>query len=225
MGKFLAYNDIRWPEHLIKNGLTKAIENEDLLYTSTLDNFDREGFELLPIEQEYYKANGITLFNKEVLAKESGNPDGWSAAVQQWMYVNEVRKHFFLDHSYCCARFKFEHGSPAYLQLEKVSKERPELIKLLRTKEKFGLDFCLDWIDGQELIEMAHIELDFYNYRSFQYEITKLQNLFSSHDWNYMLKELKHNYFHLSLMDSERQADYKAAFFGLSKASRILKSF
>ena len=55
--------------------LEVPIENEELLLTCQLSQFDREGYELLPIEQEYYKAAGVSLHTENVFAQESGNKD------------------------------------------------------------------------------------------------------------------------------------------------------
>ena len=88
--------------------LEVPIENEELLLTCQLAQFDREGYELLPIEQEYYKSAGVKLHTEKVLAHESGSSEGWQAFVQPWFEQVDDSVLFKLDHSFCVTRYELD---------------------------------------------------------------------------------------------------------------------
>ncbi len=179
MANLFLPNTIRVPEVPY---LTQPIENEELLLTCQLTQFDREGYELLPIEQLYYEANGVTLHTEKVLAHESGNADEWKAFVQKWFeptaYSNPLW--FKLDHSFCVVRYAF--SGPARTQIHKFVEKRPELIKLLNIRPKWGADFCVDYVTPEECFELVHWEWDFLNINESHsnnlYKFTHLEEIF-----------------------------------------------
>ncbi len=222
MANLFLPNTIRVPEVPY---LTQPIENEELLLTCQLTQFDREGYELLPIEQLYYEANGVTLHTEKVLAHESGNADEWKAFVQKWFeptaYSNPLW--FKLDHSFCVVRYAF--SGPARTQIHKFVEKRPELIKLLNIRPKWGADFCVDYVTPEECFELVHWEWDFLNINEFSEHIQKMEKVVEKTRWADIVNAVtifRRNY---TVLDSETEGNFKANLFGLPNAIRLYKTF
>jgi hypothetical protein len=188
-----------------------------------MEQFDREGYELLPIEQEYYKASGISLHAEKVLAYESGNSDGWHAFIQPW-FVQKNKKSFFrLDHSFCLTRYKL--GGKAREQVAKFAKKRPELNKLLCSRAKWGADFCVDFVTKNTCMELIHWEWDFLSGQELLDHCKIMEERVAFTDWDNILNSitvLKMN--NVCDIEAEIEGNFKAALFGLPKAFRLYKT-
>lgn len=203
--------------------LLAPIENEELLYTCQLSQFDREGYELLPIEQEYYKANDIILHEEKVFAHESGNANGWSAVIQKWFQQTDTSSVFKLDHSFCVVRYAF--AGEALKQIQNASKRRPELSKLFNIIPKWGHDFCVDYVTPDRSYELIHWEWDFRTHDLFDIHRDTMEQIVTKTNWEEI------NNCVLTYKNNERdftadvEGDFKANLFGLHKAFRLYKSF
>ena len=201
--------------------LTVPIEHEELLFECALDNWDREGFELLPIEQEYYRANGIALTQKDVIAKESGAGDHWKASIQKWFVQEVAHPNIYIDHSYVCVGY--ELAGAAREQVARIAKQRPELNKFLYTRRKYGTDFCIDWIDEFGVTEIVHFEWDFlardYARLIEHYELVERKIL--TIDWPHLAKHIMDQRSKWEQLDSDSQGDFKAKYLGLPQAFRL----
>ena len=200
------------------------IENEELLLTCQLTQFDREGYELLPIEQEYYKAAGITLHTENVYAQESGSKDGWKAFIVKW-FEDKSSSAIKLDHSFCLVRYAFK--GKAYEQIKKFSKKRPELNKLLSLRPKWGSDFCADLVYTQAgshmFLELVHWEWDFLYHDEFVQHTKNMENIVAGTHWDSIIDSVNTFKFRNTNADSEVEGNYKANLFGLPKANRLYK--
>lgn len=197
--------------------------SKDQFFSCQLTQFDREGYELLPIEQEYYKAAGFNLHKEDVLAHESGQGDqGWQAICNNWVIQTEQHPNLFLDHSLVVHRLGF--GGEALEQLKEYSKERPELTKLIHTKTKWGHDFCLDWIDEDGVTEIIHWEWDFRSYKDYEWHLRYTQNIVMFTDWIEHAKYILNKFKGVHNMTSEQIGDRKAKELGLEKAFRLYKT-
>jgi hypothetical protein len=208
-----------------KTILTTPIDwSSDQFFDCQLTQFDREGYELLPIEQEYYKAEGLMLHREDVLAHESGQQGGWHAISYNWIKQKEKHPNLFLDHSLVVQRLGF--GGEALKQLESYAKVRPELAKLINTKTKWGHDFCLDWIDKDGVTEIIHWEWDFRSFREYDIHREDMEKHITSINWLEYAKGVLNNF---KLKDSqeltsEEIGDAKAKQIGLEKAFRLYKT-
>jgi hypothetical protein len=203
--------------------LTQPINYSDWEFqTCQLTQFDREGYELLPIEQEYYKANGITLHREDVLAHESGQTQAWFARSCPW--ITQVQKHpnLYLDHAIVVSRPSFE--GEALKQLKHQAQYRPELLKLINTRAKWGHDFCLDWIDEHSVTEVIHWEWDFLDFNDFQNHRLQMENLIQNTNWISHSHDVIKKYQNHKTETSEELGDAKAAELGLQKAFRLYKT-
>jgi hypothetical protein len=195
--------------------------SEDEFMNCQLTQFDREGYEFLPIEQEYYKAAGIELHHENVFAHESGQKDGWYAISAQWFVQTKSHPNLFLDHSLCVHRAGFD--GEAKKQIESYANKRPELRKLLAIKPKWGHDFCLDWIDEEGVTEIIHWEWDFTRYQNFKNHLAAMENLVLNTNWDKHAKTILKKYKGV-VMTSEEIGDKKAAALGLFKAFNLYKT-
>jgi len=213
-------NTIVLPEGLL---LTQPIQNEDTLLTCQLTQFDREGYELLPIEQEYYKANNINLHTEQVFALESGSTEGWQASLQKWFIQEEEHSKYRLDHSFCVMRYGFD--GEAKEQLKRLSKFRPELKKLLNIIPKWGTDFCVDYITADECFELVHWEWDFRDVYELDHHVETMEHVVQNTDWESIEDAVRYfNQFNHNV-DAEAEGNFKANLFGLPRAIRLYKGF
>ena len=221
MGKLFIPNTVRVPEAPY---LTQPIEEEKLLLTCQLSQFDREGYELLPIEQIYYEANNIALHTEKVLAHESGNAYEWKAFVQKWFEPEPYGSFLFkLDHSFCVVRYAF--AGEARAQIQSYAEKRPELNKLLNIRPKWGADFCVDYIAPEETFELVHWEWDFLNVYELKSHIEKMEKVVAGTAWFDILNAVKIFRRNYTVLDAETEGNFKANLFGLPKAFRLYKSF
>ena len=221
MANIFSPNIIRVPEVPY---LTQPIENEELLLTCQLTQFDREGYELLPIEQMYYEANNVTLHTEKVLAHESGNSNEWKAFVQPWFEPSSNESFLYkLDHSFCVVRYAF--AGEARAQIQRYTEKRPELTKLLNIRPKWGADFCVDYIAPGESFELIHWEWDFLNVNDLAEHIVKMEKVVANTVWTDILNAVKIFRRNFTSIDAETEGNFKANLFGLPKAFRLYKSF
>ncbi len=222
MANFFTPNTVKVPEAPY---LTQPIEEEELLLTCQLTQFDREGYELLPIEQEYYMSNGIELHTEKVHAIESGNKDEWKAFAQKWFESAKNCSNDFLklDHSFCVTRYAFNGAARA--QIHKYVEKRPELNKLLNIRPKWGTDFCVDYISADECFELVHWEWDFLNVSKLTEHIEKMEKVIENTRWVDIVNTVKIFRNNCAGLDSEAEGNFKANLFGLPKAISLYKTF
>jgi hypothetical protein len=211
------------PTHITNITLTTPINWSDTQFQNCqLTQFDREGYELLPIEQEYYKVNGINLHRENVLAHESGQSQAWYARSNQWIRQTQKHPNLYLDHAIVVSRPKFE--GQALEQIQEQAKTRRELIKLIHTKAKWGHDFCLDWIDDEGVTEIIHWEWDFQSYEEYETHRKQMEDLIQNHDWTAHAHKILKKYKCATNLTSEEIGDLKASEIGLQKAFRLFKT-
>ena len=195
--------------------LTKPIQQLDA-ETLPLRDFDKDGYEVpTPLEYLHYEANGVEL-NREIQYHV--------APVQEWYTDVEQSEHgLVLDHCMLLTRYAF--AGEARQQIVEVSKNRPILQKLLNIKPKWGIDFSLDFVTHDIVMEVIHIEQDFDNVDEAEQAKAKLEYLIESTDWfdgAMQLYKRKHEWQNLS---SDDHSDYKAQFFGWHRAFDNKKVF
>jgi len=203
--------------------LSKPIQNEELLLKADISNFDREGYELLPIEQEFYKENGLILTFKDVFAKESGNDNGWHSVIQQWAYQEREDDIFLLDHSFCV--FRFGYSGEAHKQLEKMSRFNRQLLKILSTRPKYGIDFCLDALLLDSAVEVCHFEWDFIKFDEFSEILRYFEKILIRVDWHDILSTILDYSAKIKDFHADDEGNFKTKLIGILPAFNLLKSF
>ena len=195
--------------------LTKPIERLQV-ETLPFKDFDKDGYEVpTPLEYLHYEANGVEL-NREIQYH--------IAPVQEWYTDIESSEHgLVLDHCMLLTRYAF--AGEAREQLVEVSKNRPILQKLLNIKPKWGIDFSLDYVTHNIVMEVIHIEQDFDSINAAQDAKNRLESIIDNTDWYDGAMKLwtkRDEWMHLS---SDDQSDYKAQFFGWHRAFDNRKVF
>jgi hypothetical protein len=190
--------------------------NQQLVETLPFKDFDKDGYEVpTPLEHLHYEANGIEL-NREIQFH--------IAPVQEWYRDIEQSEHgLVLDHCMLLTRYAFD--GEAREQIKKVCVNRPILQKLLNIKPKWGIDFSLDYVTHDVVMEVIHIEQDFDNVEEAYDAKERLEHIINNTDWYegaMRLYQRKDEWINLS---SDDHSDYKAQFFGWERAFDNKKVF
>jgi hypothetical protein len=196
--------------------LTNPIQKQ-LIETLPFKDFDKDGYEVpTPLEHLHYEANNVEL-NREIQYH--------IAPVQEWYHDIEQSEHgLVLDHCMLLTRYAFAGEAREQLQ-EVCDINRPILQKLLNIKPKWGIDFSLDYVTHNVVMEVIHIEQDFDNVDEAQDAKERLESIIDNTDWYdgaMRLYQRKDEWINLS---SDDHSDYKAQFFGWERAFDNKKVF
>ena len=134
--------------------------------------YDKDGFELNKAEQKFYQANGFPII-------DCLNHLCWQ---EPWFKLEGNNKKLILDHSMFLCRASY--GERALEQLEKSKKAVPTADLIMRTRQKWGFDFCLDAIaDDGTVYEVLHIEYDNYDFLTFRDQMLLFDVKVRHTDW------------------------------------------
>ena len=195
--------------------LTNTIDQK-LVEQLRLDHFDKDGYEVpTPLERCFYEAQGIEL-NCDIQYH--------IAPVQEWYKDTEYSESgLVLDH--CMLLTRYALSGAARHQISLAVDDRPILQKLLNIKPKYGIDFSLDYVTTDIVMEVIHIEQDFDNVDEANAAKERLEHIIDTTDWEQGAQDLynrKHEWINLS---SDDHSDYKAQFFGWHRAFDNKKVF
>jgi len=203
------------PEFTNSPYLTIPIQQLDA-ETLPLRDFDKDGYEVpAPLELEYYKSNNV-IMNTEIQYH--------IAPVQEWFTDTEKSEHgLVLDH--CMILTRYALAGEAREQLEEVAKNRPIVNKLLSIKPKYGIDFSLDYVTHDVIMEVIHIEQDFTTLEEANEAKEKLEHIIDTTDWYQGVVDLQSKKHEWENLSSDDHSDYKAQFFGWHRAFDNKKVF
>ena len=195
--------------HFITPATITCPVDEDLLVWDNIRFFDNDGFQLNKIEQAFYVANGIEL----------GYVNNYWGARYDWIVVDHPN--FIIDHSMLATRCNYQEA--ALEQLIRHSTAYPYLKKFTKIRPKWGVDFALEYVDGEDFLEVIHIEYDFADLdQALETKAICHQKIFET-DWEHFTQQLiRHKDEWISLEGMDRN-DWKAKFWGMAKAESILK--
>jgi len=203
------------PEFTNSPYLTKPIQQLDA-ETLPLRDFDKDGYEVpAPLELAYYKSNNV-IMNTEIQYH--------IAPVQEWFTDTENSEHgLVLDH--CMILTRYALAGEAREQLEEVAKNRPIVNKLLSIKPKYCIDFSLDYVTHDVIMEVIHIEQDFTTLEEANAAKEKLEHIIDTTDWYQGVVDLQRKKHEWENLSSDDHSDYKAQFFGWHRAFDNKKVF
>lgn len=195
--------------------LRNPIERQ-LVETLPFKDFDKDGYEVpTPLEHLHYEINNIPI-NREIQFH--------IAPVQEWYMDIESSEHgLVLDHCMLLTRYAF--AGEAREQIKEVCANRPILQKLLNIKPKYGIDFSLDYVTHDIVMEVIHIEQDFDNIEEADNAKERLENIIDSTDWYDGAMRLYQRRDEWENLSSDDHSDYKAQFFGWERAFDNKKVF
>lgn len=199
-----------------KDPYLRTLIKDELVRSLSLDHFDKDGYEVPALlERHYYQAQGVDL-NNEIQYH--------IAPVQEWYRdTTHSESGLVLDHCMLLTRYAF--AGAARHQLELAVHDRPILRKLLNIKPKWGIDFSLDYVSHDIVMEVIHIEQDFDNLDDANEAKERLEHIIENTDWlqgAHDLIKCKHEWENLS---SDDHSDYKAQYFGWHRAFDNKKVF
>lgn len=203
------------PEFTDSPYLTKPIQQLDA-ETLPLRDFDKDGYEVpAPLELAYYRENNV-IMNTEIQYH--------IAPVQEWFTDTENSEHgLVLDH--CMILTRYALAGEARNQLETVAKNRPIVNKLLSIKPKYGIDFSLDYVTHDVIMEVIHIEQDFTTLEEANEAKERLEHIIDTTDWYQGVVDLQRKKHEWENLSSDDHSDYKAQFFGWHRAFDNKKVF
>lgn len=190
--------------------------NSKLLSKEGVRYFDKDGFELTPLEQSYYVASGYQ--------NKIGSGCLYHTCWQEPWFTLNRDNNFLIDHTMILHRCDFQED--ALVQLYKHNKKLPQLNYLINCKQKWGLDFSLDYldVDSDKIYEVIHIEQDTDNYQEFLEMKSKFEEFVLSTDWEHATRTLIKEKTKWTRLEGMAQNDWKAKFFGYKQAEVTLKS-
>jgi hypothetical protein len=178
--------------------------------------FDKEGFGLTELEVQYANANDFEFIDRGF---------GQRAIGTEWYENKDIQKYhpnFYIDHSFIMFR-PYILGE-ARAQIQNNRKSLPKLAKLINIRPKMGLDISVEFIDGDFITEVFHIEKDYYTYEGLKKGIFEIQShLANDILWDRAIDQLRAITPLISHMPSDDQSDIKAHLFGFDRTYNTLK--
>lgn len=169
---------------------------------------DHEGFDLNEIEQAYHKHNGISLEHDTTWYKDGDATKGAHAIIQPWLTQTNTSD-LILDHSQFV--FRYPISGEAAEQIKKYTKQRPELLRILSTSFKCGLDLCIDYISDDRVQPVVHIEWDYTNIQDLLIDVDYVETALQYTEWNEIISVIKRfNRLSKHSLDAFQQADFRS---------------
>ena len=190
--------------------LTKRVSN-DVVTEEYIRYFDNDGFELSFLEQEYYRENKVPI--TKIL----------NHFCDQRVWMSGGNENFKLDHCMILQRWGFE--GEAKEQLLRYKNKFPQLNKYLSLVPKWGIDFALEYYNGDDWFEVLHIEMDYRSYDQALENKLWFEEKLNSTDWNDFANRLKNNRSEWEALTGMQQNDWKAVYWGLNRAEYTEKAF
>ncbi len=197
--------------------LQKPIKEEILReYCFNLKDFDKDGFELTPIEKEYYKANLESIQGPSKLLSFNSNKICFGKELEGLKIPDN--SNISISHSYELIRCGFSNQA-----LEQI-KNHDSLRKLLYIKPKWGLDIEYVYLSKKRYFTLFHIEYDFDSYEEYENFKKHIYRKIDNLNWNLAVLSAyftdKYNY-----LSAESKLDMKAQILGLEKAYSTIDIF
>ncbi len=182
---------------------------EDILLNKTC-HVDHEGFDLNEIEQAYYKHNDIILDHDTTWYKDGDAAKGAHGIIQPWIVQTpDSETQLLIDHSQFVYRYPIV--GLAAKQIEGYVTKRPELLRILNTEFKCGLDLCIDYKSKTRVSPVVHIEWDFACVADMHDAAIFVEKTLETLDWDLILKTVKRfNELTKRKLDAFEQADFRS---------------
>jgi hypothetical protein len=208
-----SYEDIQ-----ISKPLPENVAEHVLLHSTC--HVDHEGFDLNEIEQAYYAHNDISLEHDTTWYKDGDAAKGAHAIIQPWL-TQIGTSELILDHSQFVVRHPL--SGDAAEQVKQYAKRRPELLRILSTSFKCGLDLCIDYLTEDLVQPVVHIEWDYNNFRDMVIDADYVETVLQYTDWNEIISVIKRfNRLSKGSLDAFQQADFRSMLLFGQKAYKLI---
>lgn len=197
--------------HFDRDLLLTETVSELCFYEHNVRYFDNDGFELTGLEQNYYERHHVVI------------DDMLNHPCDQQIWMIGGNDKFKLDHCLLLQRWKFDGA--ARQQIEQHRAKLPQLLKFLKIIPKWGLDFALDYYDGDTAIEVIHIENDYRSYEEAADAKVALELRILSTDWEDFTDSIIRQKDQWIGLSGFAQNDWKAVYWGLNKAEVTQKAY
>lgn len=190
--------------------ITKALPEdiaEHVLLNYTC-HVDHEGFDLNEIEQAYHKHNNVSLEHDTTWYKDGDATKGAHGIIQPWL-TQTGNCELIIDHSQFV--FRYPLAGDAAAQVRSYAKQRPELLRILSTEFKCGLDLCIDYISADRVQPVVHIEWDYTDVTTMLANIDYVETTLKHTNWNEIISVVKRfNKVSKNTLDAFQQADFRS---------------
>lgn len=220
---------VKYPIDTHFKAITKPLEDPSILLTGGC-HVDHEGFDLNEIEQAYYKNEGISLVIDPTWYKDGGGERVTTAILQPWIsQLNTIelgKDQLILDHSHIV--FKFPIRGEAEQQIRSLVPQRPELLRLLSTNYKCGLDVCIDLLSGDaqtgKVEPIVHIEWDYNNFTDMYTAARRISHILKFENWHHHIPLIKeyNERARREGIEAFDQADFRANLLFNSKSYKLI---
>ena len=173
--------------------------------------FDNDGFELTLLERSFYEAHNISTEN--ILNHECDQ--------KEW--ITGGNDNFKIDH--CLLLQRREFVDEARHQILRHQRKLPQLAKFLKIVPKWGIDFALDYYDDDNAVEVLHIENDYRSYDEAQQAKDEIEQRILNTDWHDFTNSIIQQKEQWINLKGFAQNDWKAVYWGLSRAEVTQKSY
>jgi len=172
---------------------------------------DHEGFDLNEIEQAYYKHNNVSLEHDTTWYKDGDATKGAHGIIQPWL-TQTSKSDLIIDHSQFV--FRYPLSGKAAAQVKIYAKQRPELLRILSTEFKCGLDLCIDYISADRVQPVVHIEWDYTDITTMLANVDYVENILKHANWHEIISAVKRfNISSKNSLDAFQQADFRSMLF------------
>lgn len=178
---------------------------DDEVLELSLDFFDKDGYEITRLEQEYLLAHNVDLSEKH----------NKHTADHHWWFRDEDydQAGVVLDHSMYITRWAF--ADEAREQLERLKEKRPLLNKLLMLQPKWGIDISVDIVTPNICTELFHIEIDKLDYNEIVEVKEKIEEKVLKLDMEQAAKDILSKQYEWQMLSSDDQSDWKVQYLDL----------
>jgi len=186
------------------NGQLEQLLNQEIQY------FDKDGYELVQIEQLLYKQNNYQL--TDILHKPLYS--------SHWIQIDHP--HIFIDHSMILTRCDFTQNCKELITEECVRNRK--LQYLLQVKKKWGVDIDINQFRNGKIYEILHLEYDSYNIEKANELKLKTEQFLLKQDIEHMCDSIMSKYDEWSTIHGYNQNLWKAKFLGFDCSEDTRKS-
>ena len=195
-------------------GLTLGLPEEDY-YNLSMDYFDRDGFELNELEQALYKRNDVNIGEHHL--NHTANHVGWIERTED----DDPR--IMIDHS--CLQQRHNYIGEGRIALQIAAAKRKELNKLLAIVPKWGIDFNIDYVDDNTVMELFHVEIDRRNYSQIMDEKYLAETLILRTNWVDVARIFNKKRSEWEQLAADDQIEWKVRYLGWPRVYDTRKVF